>query len=42
MLILGILNNGVNQFHLPVEIQFILIGAIIIVNTALSRWRQRT
>jgi ribose transport system permease protein len=41
VLILGILNNGVNQFHLPVEIQYILIGAIIIVNTALSRWRQR-
>jgi ribose transport system permease protein len=41
VLILGILENGVNKFRVPVEIQFILIGAIIIVNTALSRWRQR-
>jgi ribose transport system permease protein len=41
VLLLGILNNGVHQFHLPVEIQYILIGAIIIVNTALSRWRHR-
>jgi ribose transport system permease protein len=41
VLILGILQNGVSKFHVPVEIQYILIGAIIIVNTALSRWRQR-
>jgi ribose/xylose/arabinose/galactoside ABC-type transport system permease subunit len=41
VLILGILENGVNKFRVPVEIQYILIGAIIIVNTALSRWRQR-
>jgi ribose transport system permease protein len=41
VLILGILSNGVYQFNLPVEIQYILIGAIIIVNTALSHWRQR-
>jgi ribose transport system permease protein len=41
VLILGILQNGVNKFRVPVEIQYILIGAIIIVNTALSQWRQK-
>jgi ribose transport system permease protein len=41
VLILGILNNGVSQFSLPVEIKYILIGAIIIMNSALGRWRQR-
>jgi ribose transport system permease protein len=41
VLILGILHIGVIRFRVPVEIQYILIGAIIIVNTALSQWRQR-
>jgi ribose transport system permease protein len=41
VLILGILDNGVTQFHVPVEMQYVLIGCIIIVNTALSRWRRR-
>jgi ribose/xylose/arabinose/galactoside ABC-type transport system permease subunit len=41
VLILGILANGVSHFHVPVQMQYILIGAIIIANTALSRWRQK-
>jgi ribose transport system permease protein len=41
VLILGILDNGVTQFHVPVEMQYVLIGCIIIANTALSRWRRR-
>ena len=36
VLILEILNNGVNSFDVPVEVQLILIGLIIILNTALS------
>jgi len=41
VLILGILVNGVNRFHVPIQMQYILIGVIIIANTALSRWRQK-
>jgi ribose transport system permease protein len=41
VLILAVLNNGVSNFNVPVEVQYILIGAIIIVNTALSRWQRR-
>lgn len=42
VLILEILNNGVNSFDVPVEVQLILIGLIIILNTALSHWQGRT
>ncbi len=41
VLILQILANGVSTFNVPVEVQYILIGVIIIVNTALSGWQQR-
>jgi ribose transport system permease protein len=41
VLILAILNNGVNNFNVPVEVQYILIGVIIIANTALSQWQRR-
>jgi len=41
VLILGVLENGVNTFEVPVEIKYILMGAIIIVNTALSEWQRR-
>ena len=41
VLILGVLKNGVSSFQVPVEIQHILIGAIIVVNTALSQWQRR-
>jgi ribose transport system permease protein len=41
VLILGILENGVTAFDVPVEVKYILIGAIIIANTALSQWQRR-
>jgi ribose/xylose/arabinose/galactoside ABC-type transport system permease subunit len=41
VLILGVLANGVSLFNVPVEVQHILVGVIIIANTALSRWRSR-
>jgi ribose transport system permease protein len=41
VLILGILENGVSFCQVPVEIKYILIGAIVIVNTALSQWQRR-
>lgn len=39
--ILALLNNGVNQFQVPVEVQYILIGAIIVANAALGQWQRR-
>jgi ribose/xylose/arabinose/galactoside ABC-type transport system permease subunit len=41
VLILAILENGVSNFRVPIEVQYILIGAIIIANTALSQWQRR-
>jgi ribose transport system permease protein len=41
VLILAILENGVNLFGVAVEVKYILIGAIVIVNTALSQWQRR-
>jgi ribose transport system permease protein len=41
VLILAILNNGVSQFQVPVEVQYIVIGVIIVANTALSQWQRR-
>jgi ribose transport system permease protein len=40
VLILGILENGVSFFDVPVEVKFILIGVIVVVNTALSGWQR--
>jgi ribose transport system permease protein len=40
VLILEVLGNGVSIFNVPVEVQHILIGVIIIANTALSRWQR--
>jgi ribose/xylose/arabinose/galactoside ABC-type transport system permease subunit len=39
VLILGLLLNGVRLLGMPVDIRYILIGGVIIVSTALSRWR---
>ena len=39
VLILGVLANGVNQCGVPVEVKYILIGVIVVVNTALSQWQ---
>jgi ribose transport system permease protein len=41
VLILEVLANGVNTYNVPVEVQYILIGVIIIANTALSSWQRR-
>jgi ribose transport system permease protein len=41
VLILGILANGVSELKVPVEIRYILTGAIIVINTALSEWQRR-
>ena len=39
--ILSILKNGVDKFNVAVEVQYALIGVIIIANTALSQWQKR-
>jgi ribose transport system permease protein len=41
VLILGVLENGVSFFHVPLDAKYILIGAIVVVNTALSQWQAR-
>jgi ribose transport system permease protein len=41
VLILGVLDNGVNFSGVPIELKYVLIGAIIVVNTALSQWQRR-
>ncbi len=41
VLILGVLENGVSFEDVPVEVKFILIGVIVVVNTALSNWQRR-
>jgi ribose transport system permease protein len=42
VLTLELLSNGVNSFNVPIEAQYILIGVIIVANTALSQWRARS
>src|SRR5262249_53692240 len=37
--ILELLNHGVSLFNVPVEMQYILMGVIIVANTALAQWR---
>jgi ribose transport system permease protein len=39
--ILGLIKNGVSLFNVPVEMQYILIGALLLANVSLNRWRQR-
>ena len=39
LLTLQVLSNGVNSFNVPIETKHILIGIIIVANTALSQWR---
>lgn len=38
VLILELLNNGVGLFNVPVEMRYILVGVIIVANTALANW----
>ncbi len=40
VLILILIKNGVSLFNVPVEMQYILIGALLIANVSLNRWRQ--
>ncbi len=40
VMVLGLLDNGVNLCNVPVEIKYILIGIIILANAALSRWQR--
>ncbi|QDU21404.1 ABC transporter permease [Urbifossiella limnaea] len=39
--ILGLIKNGVSLFNVPVEMQYILIGVLLLANVALGRWRGR-
>jgi ribose transport system permease protein len=41
VLILAVLGNGVTLFGVAVEVKYILIGAVVVVNTALSQWQRR-
>jgi ribose transport system permease protein len=41
VLILGVLENGVNYSGVPLETKFIVIGVVVVVNTALSQWQRR-
>ncbi|MFO0825707.1 MAG: ABC transporter permease [Gemmataceae bacterium] len=38
--ILGLIKNGVSLFNVPVEMQYILIGVLLLANVAINRWRQ--
>jgi ribose transport system permease protein len=38
--ILGVIRNGVSLFNVPLEMQYILIGVLLLANVALNRWRQ--
>ncbi len=37
----GVLENGVNQCGVPDEVKYILSGAIVVANTALSQWQRK-
>lgn len=39
--ILGLIKNGVNLFDVPVEMQYVLIGVLLLANVSLNVWRQR-
>ncbi len=41
VLILSVLENGVSQFDVPVEMKYVLLGGIVVLNTALSQWQRR-
>lgn len=39
--IIGLINNGVSLFNVPVEMQYILIGVLLLANVALNQYRGR-
>jgi ribose transport system permease protein len=41
VLILAILLNGINIFEAALELKYLLIGVIVIVNTALGQWERK-
>jgi ribose transport system permease protein len=41
VLMLGVLVSCVGFIQVPVEVKFILIGSVVIVNTAVGQWRRR-
>jgi len=38
--ILALIKNGVSLFNVPVEMQYILIGVLLLANVSLNRWRK--
>jgi ribose transport system permease protein len=41
VLILSVLQNAVVIFNVAIEVKYILIGVIVVLNTALSQWQRR-
>jgi ribose transport system permease protein len=41
VLLLGVVETGVGYLNVAIEVKYILIGAIVVANVALSRWQQR-
>ena len=41
VLILGLIKNGGSLFNVPVEMQYILIGVLLLANVALNQWRKK-
>lgn len=40
VLLLGVVENGVNFLNVAIEVKYVLIGVIVVVNVALGRWQQ--
>lgn len=38
--ILGLIKNGVSLFDVPVEMQYVLIGVLLLANVSLNQWRR--
>jgi ribose/xylose/arabinose/galactoside ABC-type transport system permease subunit len=38
--ILGVIRNGVSLFNVPLEMQYILVGVLLLANVALNQWRR--
>ncbi len=41
VLILSVLENAVSFLQAPVEVKYIVVGVIVVVNTAISQWQRR-
>ncbi len=41
VLILGVLENGVNFCGVPLEVKYIMEGVVVVANTAFSEWQRR-